>query len=56
VRVQQIETLTAEDVRRLFHEPRDRDYRQLAARYRELLQHLDRKSSATRRERRRPSI
>jgi hypothetical protein len=47
VRVQQIENLTPEDVRRLFHEPRDRDYRQLAVRYRRALQGLDRKASAT---------
>ena len=47
VRVQQIENMTPEDVRRLFHEPRDRDYRQLAARYRKVLVSLDRKSSAT---------
>jgi hypothetical protein len=45
-RVQQIENLSAEDVRRLFHEPRDRDYRLLAVRYRKLLQALDRKSAA----------
>jgi hypothetical protein len=48
VRVQQIENVTPDDVRRLFHEPRDRDYRQLAVRYRRLLQSLDRKSSAPR--------
>ena len=48
IRVQQIENVTEEDVRRLFHEPRDKDYRQLAARYRKLLQRLDRKSTATR--------
>ena len=29
------------------HEPRDKDYRQLAVRYRKVLQNLDRKSSAT---------
>src|SRR5918992_1101719 len=32
VRVQQIENMTDADVLRLFHEPRDHDYRQLAAR------------------------
>src|SRR5262245_35191230 len=48
VRVQQIENLAPDDVRRLFHEPRDKDYRQLAGRYRKILQGLDRKSSATR--------
>jgi hypothetical protein len=46
VRVQQIENVGPEEVRRLFHEPRDRDYRQLAARYRKVLQALDRKSAA----------
>ncbi len=46
VRVQQVENLSPEEVRRLFHEPRDRDYRQLAARYRRLLQRLERKSAA----------
>jgi hypothetical protein len=46
IRVQQIENLTAADVDRLFHEPRDADYRQLAVRYRKLLQALDRKSAA----------
>jgi hypothetical protein len=48
IRVQQIENVTDDDVLRLFHEPRDRDYRQLALRYRKLLQSLDRKSAATR--------
>jgi len=47
IRVQQIENVTPADVRRLFHEPRDRDYRQLAARYRKLFQSLDRKSAAS---------
>jgi hypothetical protein len=46
VRVHQIENLTPEEVRRLFHEPRDQDYRQLAARYRKILHSLDRKSAA----------
>ena len=46
IRVQQIENVTHEDVLRLFHEPRDQDYRQLAARYRKLLQSLDKKSAA----------
>jgi hypothetical protein len=45
VRVQQIENMTDADVLRLFHEPRDQDYRQLAARYRKLLQSLDRKKA-----------
>jgi hypothetical protein len=35
------------EVLRLFHEPRDEDYKQLAARYRRLLQSLDRKTAAT---------
>jgi hypothetical protein len=43
VRVQQIENMSADDVRRLFHEPRDQDYKQLAARYRKVLQRLDAK-------------
>jgi hypothetical protein len=46
IRVEQIENMRPENVVRLFHEPRDRDYRQLAARYRKALQRLDRKSSA----------
>jgi len=46
MRVQQIENLGPADVLRLFHEPRDADYRQLAARYRKVLQGLDRKSAA----------
>jgi hypothetical protein len=44
IRVRQIENLSAGDVLRLFHEPRDHDYRQLAARYRKLLPSLDRKA------------
>jgi hypothetical protein len=46
IRVQQIENLTPDAVRRLFHEPRDQDYRQLAARYRRLLQRLDKKTAS----------
>ena len=46
IRVQQIENLSPGEVLRLFHEPRDRDYRQLAARYRKVLQKLDKKSKA----------
>src|SRR6202008_4403194 len=46
IRVQQIENVSAEDVARLFHEPRNRDYRQLAVRYRKALGGLDRKSAA----------
>ena len=45
VRVQQIENMTDADVLRLFHEPRDQDYRQLAARYRKVLQGLDKKKN-----------
>jgi hypothetical protein len=45
IRIQQIENLSADQVARLFHEPRDRDYRQLAARYRKALQRLDSKSA-----------
>jgi len=48
IRVQQIENVGPSDVLRLFHEPRDRDYRQLAVRYRKMLQRLDKKSEATR--------
>jgi hypothetical protein len=48
IRVQQIENVTPADVLRLFHEPRDQDYTQLAVRYRKLLQSLDRKSEAAR--------
>ena len=46
IRVQQIENMSPEQVLRLFHEPRDHDYRQLAARYRKILQRLDRKAPA----------
>ena len=49
IRVQQIENVSASEVLRLFHEPRDRDYKQLAVRCRKVLQELDRaKSDATR--------
>ena len=37
VPVQQIENMAPDDVRRLFHEPRNGDYRQLATRYRKVL-------------------
>ena len=47
LRVQQVENLGPADVLRLFHEPRDHDYRQLAARYRRLLHTLERKSAAS---------
>lgn len=46
IRVRQIENVSPEDVLRLFHEPRDHDYKQLATRYRKVLQGLDRKSAA----------
>jgi hypothetical protein len=46
VRVQQIENASPADVLGLVHEPRDRDYKHLAARYRKLLQSLDRKTAA----------
>src|SRR5262245_7497186 len=48
VRVYQIENVSPGDVRRLFHEPRDADYRQLAGRYRKALQGLERKSASRR--------
>ena len=47
IRVQQIENVSPAEVLRLFHEPRDQDYKHLAARYRKLLQGLDRKTAAT---------
>jgi hypothetical protein len=46
IRVQQIENVGPAEVLRLFHEPRDQDYRRLAVRYRKVLQSLDRKSAA----------
>src|SRR5215468_10072604 len=46
IRVQQIENVSQADVLRLFHEPRDHDYRQLAARYRKALKRLEQKSAA----------
>ena len=48
VRVKEIENVTPADVLRLFHEPRDADYKHLAARYRKVLQTLERKSGAGR--------
>jgi hypothetical protein len=41
IRIQQIENMSSGAVLKLFHEPRDRDYRQLAVRYRRLLQGLE---------------
>ncbi len=51
LRVDRIENMRGEEVVRRFHEARDRDYRQLAERYRKLLQALDRqpRRPATRR-------
>src|SRR5262252_5256724 len=46
IRVQQIQNISQADVLRLFHEPRDHDYRQLAARYRKALKKLEHKSAA----------
>jgi hypothetical protein len=48
VRVHQIENVSPADVLRLFHDPRDADYKALAARYRKLLARLDGKSEAAR--------
>ena len=45
IRVQQIENVSQEDVRRLLHDPRDLDYRQLAARYRNVPKKLEQKLS-----------
>ena len=42
IRVQQIENVSPAEVLRLFHDPRDHDYKQLAARYRKTLQDLER--------------
>jgi hypothetical protein len=47
VRVQQIENVSPAEVLQLFHGPRDEDYKHLAARYRKLLQSLDRKTATT---------
>jgi hypothetical protein len=46
IRVHEIENLSEQDVLRLFHEPRDRDYKQLAGRYRKILQRLEKKPGA----------
>jgi hypothetical protein len=46
IKVEQIENVSPEEVVRMFNEPRDQDYRQLAVRYRKVLQSLDRKSTA----------
>lgn len=44
LQVERIENLAAAEVIRLFQDARDRDYRQLAERYRRLLRELDRKA------------
>jgi hypothetical protein len=46
LRVDQIENMSRADIIRLFQQARDPDYRQLAARYRKLMQTLERKSAA----------
>src|SRR5215813_8736227 len=46
IRIQQIENVGEDDVLRLFHEPRDLDYRHLAASYRKVLKRLEQKSAA----------
>lgn len=48
LRVDQIENMSRADLIRLFHEARDPEYRQLAARYRKLMQALERKSGGAR--------
>jgi hypothetical protein len=51
IRVAQIENVTPAEVTRLFHEPRDQDYKQLATRYRKLLQENQRAKTDAARER-----
>lgn len=46
LRVDQIENMSRSEIIRLFHEARDPEYRQLAGRYRKLMQALERKSAA----------
>ena len=46
LRVDQIENMSRTDIIRLFHEARDPEYRQLATRYRKVIQALERKSAA----------
>src|SRR5262249_36289714 len=48
IRINQIENISPEDVRRMLHEPRDTDYRQLATHYRKILQSLDKKAAVKR--------
>jgi hypothetical protein len=45
IRLQQIENVTPAEVLRLFHDQRDADYKQLAGRYRKILQDLERAKS-----------
>jgi hypothetical protein len=47
IRVHQIDNVRPAEVLRLFHEPRDQDYKQLAARHRKVLQALDKAKSDT---------
>ena len=51
IRVAQIENVTRAEVTRLFQEPRDQDYKQLAGRYRKVLQELERAKTDAARER-----
>jgi len=51
IRVAQIENVTPAEVTRLFHEPRDQDYKQLAGRYRKLLHEIERAKTDAARER-----
>ena len=48
LRIEQIESMSPQDVIRLFHEAREPEFRRLAGRYRKLLLSLDRKSETTR--------
>ena len=48
LRVDQVENMSRADLVRLFQEARDPEYRQLAARYRKLMQALERKSAGAR--------
>jgi hypothetical protein len=47
IRVHQIDNVRPAEVLRLFHEPRDQDYKQLAARHRKVLQEPDKAKSDT---------
>ncbi len=48
VRVHQIENVTDGEILTLFHAPRDKDYKHLAARYRKVLQSLEKNKSSAR--------